>query len=345
MKKIMKKLIPLSLVFLLTANSYAAVGGAAFLKRGVGARALGMGGAFTSLSNDTSAVYWNPAGLGQVQDYSVTVMGSTGGSDEWPGLEDMTPSHNFVAVSVPMSKFTDSLGASVFALGLINSTMDNITHSDSLGNEIGSFSDSQNAVYLSWGMPVWESSTNLYVGVSIKYIMEKMDGIDGGSASGYDLDAGVIYNVFETLNFGLFIGKGAAMKWDGGETDNAALTSKFGVSNNFKLIDNLVLLGSADLIQRQKEPLSGNIGFELGYINIYDSDVFGLSGLFLRGGVESIALENRYGVRDEINKNITYTAGFGIDMTIFGKYLQLDYALGLGNQFDRQSKISLNLYF
>jgi len=33
---------------------------------GVGARAMGMGGAFTAVGDDTSAVWWNPAGLGQL---------------------------------------------------------------------------------------------------------------------------------------------------------------------------------------------------------------------------------------------------------------------------------------
>lgn len=33
---------------------------------GVGARAMGMGGAFTAIGDDTSAVWWNPAGLGQL---------------------------------------------------------------------------------------------------------------------------------------------------------------------------------------------------------------------------------------------------------------------------------------
>ena len=345
MKKIIKKLIPVCMVFAFTANVYADFGGAAFLKKGVGARALGMGGAFTSISNDVSAAYWNPAGLAQIQDYSVSVMGSTGASDEWPGLEDMTPSQNFVAVSVPMQKFTDVLGGSVFALGLINSSMKNITFSDDQGNEGKSFSDTQNAVYLSWGIPVWESSTNLYVGASVKYIMEKMDGIDGGTASGYDIDAGVIYNVFETLNFGMFLGKGASMTWDGGESDAAALTSKFGVSNNFRLSDKFKLLGSVDIVQVQKEPLGANIGLEFGCVNLFDSDSFGLNGLFLRGGVQGYALENRYGVKEDINKNVTYTAGFGLEMTVLGKYFQLDYAMGMGNLFDQQSKISLNFYF
>src|SRR5512136_2646810 len=33
---------------------------------GVGARALGMGGAYTGVASDYSAIYWNPAGLAQM---------------------------------------------------------------------------------------------------------------------------------------------------------------------------------------------------------------------------------------------------------------------------------------
>jgi long-subunit fatty acid transport protein len=37
-----------------------------YLGLGYGARALGLGTAFTAVANDFSAVYWNPAGLGQI---------------------------------------------------------------------------------------------------------------------------------------------------------------------------------------------------------------------------------------------------------------------------------------
>ena len=36
---------------------------AQFLKIGVGARAIGMGGAFVAVADDATAIYWNPAGI------------------------------------------------------------------------------------------------------------------------------------------------------------------------------------------------------------------------------------------------------------------------------------------
>ena len=48
--------------------------GAQFLKIGVGARAIGMGEAYGAVSNDANAVYWNPAGLNQLESKEVSFM-------------------------------------------------------------------------------------------------------------------------------------------------------------------------------------------------------------------------------------------------------------------------------
>jgi len=42
-----------------------------FLAVGVGARAMGMGGAFVAIADDASAIYWNPAGLADLTARSV----------------------------------------------------------------------------------------------------------------------------------------------------------------------------------------------------------------------------------------------------------------------------------
>ncbi|MDZ7723947.1 MAG: PorV/PorQ family protein [candidate division KSB1 bacterium] len=44
-----------------------------YLKIGVGARAVSMGGAFVAMSNDASSLYWNPAGLVQVNSNEIMV--------------------------------------------------------------------------------------------------------------------------------------------------------------------------------------------------------------------------------------------------------------------------------
>ena len=40
---------------------------AQFLKIGIGARALAMGGAYSAVSDDATALYWNPAGLSSMK--------------------------------------------------------------------------------------------------------------------------------------------------------------------------------------------------------------------------------------------------------------------------------------
>ena len=60
-----KKLNLLVILFAIFLHLYGqrTIGVGAHLKHGVSARAVGMGSAYTALSKDPSALYWNPAGL------------------------------------------------------------------------------------------------------------------------------------------------------------------------------------------------------------------------------------------------------------------------------------------
>jgi hypothetical protein len=62
----------LALMLVLAAAPVRAQTGASFLRLGVGARAAGMGEAYTAAADDATAAYWNPAGLLRVDRRQVT---------------------------------------------------------------------------------------------------------------------------------------------------------------------------------------------------------------------------------------------------------------------------------
>lgn len=318
-------------------NVFAGTGAAAFLKKSVGAKAIAMGGAFTSIADDPTAIYWNPAGLASIQMYSVSAMGSTGASDKYEGLKDIVPTHNFFSLTVPLAKFTNVLGKTVVGIGYISSKMDNIPHTDE-SKKLGTISDTDNAYYLSAGVPIWESSTSLYVGASLKYISKEMSSV-GVSDSGIDLDVGVIYSI-DALNFGAVLQKGVKMG-----DDSAPLTTKVGVSNDFEIKEKFHILPALDIVQRQKEPLSLNFGAEFGIKKVLEMNNFAIDGIYLRGGIEGYAIENRYDIKEDFNETVGYNFGLGLNFMIVNTYLQLDLAICSGNIFEESTKFTINFYF
>ncbi|MDD2524650.1 MAG: hypothetical protein WCS83_02975 [Endomicrobiia bacterium] len=340
MIKIKNKLlfVPLFLCLVLIDNVYAGTDAAAFLKKSIGAKAIAMGGAFTSIADDTTAIYWNPAGLAKTQRYSISTMGATGASDKYPGLKDIVPTHQFFGVSVPLEKMTDILGKTVVGVGYISSTMDNVQHTSSDGKTRDTMSHTDNAYYLSAGVPIWDSTSSLYIGGSLKFISYEFSDI-GVSDSGMDVDAGIIYAI-DTLSFGALIQKGVEI----GE-DKAPMTTKFGVSNKFALSEKLQLTGALDLVQRQQEPLMANVGAEFGIKELLNMDGFGIDGIFLRAGVEGYAIENRYDISSDLNETVGYNFGFGANFIIANTYLQLDLAICSGNIFEQNTKFTINFYF
>lgn len=341
MIKIKKAFIAVQIALMLfcVSSVFAGVDLAPFLKKGVGAKAIAMGGAFTSVADDPSAVYWNPAGLTKIQMYSISAMGAMGTSDKYPGLKDVIPTHQFFAATMPLSNVTGIFGKSVIGIGYISSSMGGIQHTSGDGSSLGGdMTHTDNAYYLSMGYPVFTGYNSLSVGASLKYISYSFSDISS-SGSGMDFDAGVLYSM-GNLNFGAMITKGVEIA-----DDKAPMTTKFGVSNRFNLTKKLHLLGAADLIQRQQEPLTMNVGAEFGVKEPLMFDNFGINSLNLRLGVEGYAIENRYGISSDLNETAGYNCGLGIDVFVADTYLQLDIALLSGNMFEQTTKFSVNFYF
>ena len=69
---------------------------------GFGARAMAMGGAYTAVANDFSAIYWNPAGLASIPGGSIFVEG---------GRDILTNNVHYMSGTTPNTDKNNFLGA------------------------------------------------------------------------------------------------------------------------------------------------------------------------------------------------------------------------------------------
>jgi len=168
-------LITIQAVFLLgISQSLKADGGTAsaqFLKLGAGARAAAMGDAFSSIADDVTATYWNPAGLNQIKGAEVSLMHNDG---------LVETDYQFAAAALPLKN--NALG--LFIQRQDFGDIDRYTAADA---RQGSFDAGSMAVGLTWSQYLRE---NFSVGANAKVIEES---IDNESASGFAIDLGLLY--------------------------------------------------------------------------------------------------------------------------------------------------------
>ena len=70
----MRKIIVLILFVYIVANLFAGRYAGDFMAIGSGVRALGIGGAFSAIADDGSAIYWNSSGIAQIRKTEATLM-------------------------------------------------------------------------------------------------------------------------------------------------------------------------------------------------------------------------------------------------------------------------------
>lgn len=155
---------------------------APFLRMGVGARALGMGKAFTAVSNDAFAGYWNPAGLTTLEK-NIEI--------------GFTYSAN---MSVDRQYNNFGLGWKFGNMGVgltwINAGMSDIQAYNENNVKRETFNYSSNSILLSYGVAPIE---NVGVGASIKLLTQKLD---ESTPMGYGADIGVKYSPQEMVSIG-----------------------------------------------------------------------------------------------------------------------------------------------
>ncbi|HOX26413.1 MAG TPA: UPF0164 family protein [Candidatus Krumholzibacteria bacterium] len=100
----------------------------AFMENGGGARALGMGGAFTAVASDASAGFWNPAGLANRQTRELLLMHS----ERFGDLVD----RDFVAFAGPTGWALLGGESGGFAVSLIRLGIDDIPFTEHLADQL-----------------------------------------------------------------------------------------------------------------------------------------------------------------------------------------------------------------
>jgi hypothetical protein len=196
----MRGLILTPIVFtLLILQPVLAADAGSFLRIGVGARALGMGGAFIALADDPTAIYWNPAGLACLHSGELSSM--------YTNQFGLGAHYSFLAYSQPWGK------KRAWAIGLINLSLGQIpiTGLDEYGRPvvIRYTGSSETASLLAYGQTLFRSS----FGVTIKGIRQTLA---DESSLGLGIDLGAKIPLFEDLSLGAILRTGF-VNWSTGE--------------------------------------------------------------------------------------------------------------------------------
>ncbi|MDE2995126.1 MAG: PorV/PorQ family protein [Bacteroidota bacterium] len=171
---------------------------AQFLKLGVGARAVSMGGGFVAESNDLSALYWNPAGLSKVRGGALSLSTTN-------YLADIT--YSYAAVGIGLGSM-GTLAASLLYLDSGNMEVRTVSQPEGTGEQ---FSKEDLALQLSYARALTDRFS---IGTTVKYVREK---IWHSSATATAFDIGVLFTTpYEKLRLGASMANfGPKMQMDG----------------------------------------------------------------------------------------------------------------------------------
>ncbi len=184
----MKLKITLALVGLLLLSAITLSGEyksvAPYMKMGVGAKAMGMGGTGTAVVNNVTAGYWNPAGLTKIKlkHFEFTSM--------YTNFDDNLDK------KVYYSSFGMNFAAGSFAVSWINAGDDDFKGYDETGTPTGSFTASDNNISVSYA----SLYKNFRYGATCKMYLSSYENSD---EKGFGLDLGMIWDVNDYMSFGM----------------------------------------------------------------------------------------------------------------------------------------------
>lgn len=204
-----------------------------FLRYGVNARALAMGRAFTAVTDNANAVYWNPGGL-----YDI-IRDGFGLSFMLSKLYQST-TYNFAAVAVPIellisadakSGLAGELRNWNFGLGYLSLSSDGFEVRNGDNQITGeTFSDTQSALYFSLTRSFVFSGHRFGIGASYKLLSHELFG-NNASVAGIDLGLKFKPNI-SWLEFGLALQNvnSPDFAFDNGGEDVIPMSARLGLA-------------------------------------------------------------------------------------------------------------------
>ena len=311
-----------------------------FLNLGVGARPLGMGGSFVAVADDSTAAYWNPAGLGGLDRTEIAFMHAN-----VFGLD----SHDFLNFVQPIGKL-GVVGFSWIRLAIDDIPITLLPSSGELSVSnrpyiAGYMKDNENAFIFSYGRKLrvgnlWNNDyqgkdTDIQIGGNFKFLYIGVTGIER-NALGFGGDLGLIWRTsflsdeddkkLGDLSLGLSLQDliGTKLYWNTtsvpSNADSIPINLKLGVAYS----RNLQNLGSQILFSIDADT---RYGLEMHY-----------GAEYVLGDVLAL----RAGIKDR-----DFTAGAGLHVAFKGKStisFLIDYAF-LSHELGNTHRISLMTKF
>lgn len=224
-KTVLTLIFFLGLLIFVSAESGKAGSAGAYLRMGTGARAIGMGSAYTSIADDPTAVHWNPAGVAALDRKSVASMHA---------VLTLDRSYDYTGFVAPMD-----YGA--WGVSWISAGVDKIERYDSVGNRLGFFDDTENAYIFTYAAPLGE---RYEFGGNIKFLRHN---ILDNSAESWGADLGFIAHVNERINVGATLRNiGAKMKWDTASQRSDEIPFNLALGISYKPYKNLLFAFDVD---------------------------------------------------------------------------------------------------